>query len=68
MPLLEAHARITASPAAMVAGVAVMLTVGGRALLTLTLKLDVAVPPGPVAVAVYTVVLVGDTETDPFAD
>jgi hypothetical protein len=68
VPLVDVHRRVAASPAATVAGLVFRLTVGGRGLLTFTLKVDVAVPPGPVAVAVYTVVLAGDTETEPFAD
>ena len=34
-------------------------------MLTSTLKVELMVPPGPVAVAVYAVGLVGDTTTDP---
>jgi hypothetical protein len=44
-----------------------MVTVGGGALLTSTLKVELTVPPGPVAVAMYAVVLFGETMTDPFA-
>jgi hypothetical protein len=52
----------------MAEGVAVMLTVGGGGLLTSTLKVELTVPPGPVAVAMYAVVLLGETMVDPFAD
>jgi len=50
----------------MLAGVTVIDTVGGGGLVTFTLNVDVAVPPGPVALAVYIVVLEGEPVTDPF--
>ena len=41
-------------------GVAVMLTVGGLTM-TVTVAWSVVLPPGPVAVMVYVVVVVGET-------
>lgn len=35
-------------------------------MLTLTLKVELAVPPGPVAVAMYAVVLAGEMTMEPF--
>ena len=43
-----------------------MLTVGDGGLVTSTLKVALTVPPGPVAVAMYAVALVGETTTEPF--
>jgi hypothetical protein len=41
--------------------------VGGGLDVTVTVAVDTAVPPGPVAVAVYVAVELGATLTDPFA-
>lgn len=67
VPLVDVQARVATWPALTVAGVAVTLTDGGGGLLTATATVELTVPPGPVAVAVYAVALVGDTTTEPFA-
>jgi hypothetical protein len=51
-PLFEVHERVAIWPAPIVVGVTLMLTVGGGGLLTSTLKVELIVPPAPVAVAV----------------
>lgn len=57
------------APFVTVAGAAEMVTVGGAALaLTFTVTLAVALPSAPVAVAVYEVVLLGETDWDPPVD
>ena len=74
MPLIEtevAFAVVQLStdvwPAVIVGGVAAKETTvgGGKAALTVTVAFALAVPPGPIAVKVYVVVIVGDTGTFP---
>jgi hypothetical protein len=55
-------------PGAMLLGCALRVTVGfGPEVVTLTTAEDMLVPPGPAAVAVYVVVVVGVTFTEPLA-
>lgn len=55
-------------PGAMLLGCAVKVMVGvGPEVVTFTTVADAVVPPGPVAVAVYLVVAVGVTLTEPLA-
>ena len=66
--LVVVQLRTAEAPAAMVLGCALKETVGfGPDVVTLTIVEDAVVPPGPVAVAVYVVVVEGVTFTEPVA-
>ena len=59
---MEVQDKVHVPPCTMVSGEAVKLTQGGAVgSVTLTVTLEVAVPPAPVAVMVYAMVSVGDT-------
>ena len=57
--------RVVLSPWIIVCGLAVMVAVGRGT--TVTVTEAVAVPPGPTAVMVYVVSIVGETVVDPLA-
>ena len=66
--LVVVQLRTADAPGAMMLGWALKTTVGGGPeVVTLTTVEDWVVPPGPVAVAVYVVVAVGVTFTEPVA-
>ncbi len=65
------HVSVELLPSTMVTGFEERVQVGaeggGGGTFTLTIAVHDAVPPGPVAVPVYVVVAVGDTEREPLA-
>jgi transketolase N-terminal domain/subunit len=64
--LVAATVRVEEAPSVILAGAAVMVTVGAvGAAFTVTTALAVALPPLPVAVAVYVVVAAGETDCVP---
>jgi len=64
-----AQARIVVSPVVTDAGVAVSVQVGvaGGGVETVMVTAQWAVPPAPIAVAVYVVVVIGETDVEPLA-